>query len=68
METNMSKLDRMLRIFIAIVFIALFYTGTVPGTLGVIGLALAIIFLGTAILGSCPLYSLLGISTCPVKS
>ena len=63
----MSNLDRMLRIFAAFVFITLYYTDTVTGTPGIIGLALATIFLGTAILGSCPLYSLLGIRTCPNK-
>ena len=68
METNMSNLDRMLRIFAAFAFVILYYTGTVIGTLGIIGLALATVFLGTAIFGNCPLYTLLGIRTCPRKS
>lgn len=64
----MSNLDRTLRIIAAAVCIALFYSGTVPGALGVMGLAIATIFLGTAIFGNCPLYSLLGIRTCPKES
>lgn len=68
MDINMSNLDRMLRFFGAIIIIALYYTGTVIGSLGIIGLVLAIVLLGTAIFGNCPLYTLLGIRTCPNKS
>jgi hypothetical protein len=68
MQTNMSNLDRMLRIFVAFVFITLYYTSTVIGTPGIIGLAIATVFLGTAIFGNCPLYTLLGIRTCRRKS
>ena len=68
MQTNMSNLDRTLRIIAAFVLVILFYTNTVTDTLGLIGLALAVIFLGTAIMGNCPLYSLLGVSTCSRKA
>lgn len=68
MQINMSKPDRILRIAAAVAFVILFYTGTIPGTLGLIGLVVATIFLGTAIFGNCPLYTLLGVSTCPRKS
>ena len=68
MQINMSNLDRMLRIFAAFVFITLSYTGTVPVTVGLVGLGLATIFLATAIFGNCPLYTLLGIRTCPRKT
>lgn len=68
MQINMSTLDRMLRVVAAFLLFTLFYTGTVVGTPGVIGLALATIFLGTAIWGNCPLYTLLGVKTCPRES
>jgi len=68
MEINMSKLDRVLRIFTAFLFFVLYYTEMVMGTLGLIGLAVATVLLGTALVGSCPLYTLLGIRTCPAKS
>lgn len=67
MQINMGKLDRVLRIIAAFVFIILYYTGTVTGTLGLIGLLVAAIFLTTTIWGFCPLYNLLGIRTCPTK-
>lgn len=60
MKPNMSNLDRILRIVAASVCIILYYTGTVVGTPGVIGLALATILLVTAFTGNCPVYTLLG--------
>lgn len=60
MKINMSNLDRVLRIVAASVCIVLYYTGTVVGTPGVIGLALATVLLVTAFAGNCPVYTLLG--------
>ena len=58
--TNVGSVDRLLRIAIGIVLIALVFIGpqTPWGWLGLIPLA-------TGFLRTCPLYSLLGISTCP---
>jgi hypothetical protein len=67
MQINMSKLDRVLRFFVAFLLFMLYYTETVAGTAGLVGLSAATILLGTALVGSCPLYSLLGIRTCPAK-
>lgn len=63
----MSKLDQLLRTVAAFVLVILFYTGTVTGTLGIIGLVVASILLVTALFGSCPLYTLIGIRSCPNK-
>ncbi len=68
MTVNMGQADRFIRPVIAIVLIALYFTGTVSGTLGIIALVVAGIFLLTSVVGMCPLYSLFGISTCKVKS
>ncbi|MEM1358805.1 MAG: DUF2892 domain-containing protein [Bacteroidota bacterium] len=68
MTLNMGKADRFIRPLLAITFIALYFTGTVTGTVGIALLVLAGIFLLTSIVGTCPLYSLLGIRTCPVES
>ena len=68
MLINMSKLDRVLRVIIAFAFLVLYYTGMVTGTAGTVGLVLAAVLLGTVTFGYCPLYTLLGISTCPRKS
>jgi hypothetical protein len=67
MKTNVGNIDKLLRISMAIVFAVLYFTGTVTGTLGIVLLVLGGVFLLTALLGTCPIYSLVGISTCAVK-
>lgn len=67
MTINMGKADRIIRPLLAIAFIALYFTGTVTGTVGIVLLVLSAVFLLTSVVGTCPLYSLLGIRTCPVK-
>ncbi|WP_461482161.1 YgaP family membrane protein [Porticoccus sp.] len=62
MKTNVGNVDRIIRIILGLVLIALVFVGpqTPWGWIGVIPLA-------TGLLSSCPLYSLLGLSTCPTK-
>lgn len=67
MKTNVGTIDKVIRIAPAIVFAVLYFTGTVSGTLGIILLVLGGVFLLTSLMGTCPLYSMVGISTCPVK-
>lgn len=63
MKKNMGGTDRMIRIVIAIIAAILYFTGTVPGTLGIILLVVAGVFLLTSFLNFCPLYTVLGINT-----
>lgn len=63
MKTNEGTIDRVLRVLAGIVLIALAVTGSV-GAWGWIG----IVPLATGLLGWCPLYSVLGFSTCPMKA
>jgi len=59
MDINAGKIDRVIRAVLGIAIIALMFVG--PKTLwGLLG----IVPLGTAIVGFCPLYKLLGINTC----
>ena len=67
MKTNVGSIDKMVRIALAVVFAILYFTGTVTGTLGIVLLVLGAVFLFTALMGSCPLYAIFGISTCPVQ-
>jgi len=62
MKTNEGTVDRVLRIGGGLVLIALAATGTVGawGYIGVVPLLMGAI-------GYCPLYTLLGINTCPMK-
>ena len=67
MKKNMGTADRAIRTIIAAVAGVLYFTGTVSGTVGIIMLALAGIFLLTSLISFCPLYAPFGIKTCPVK-
>jgi hypothetical protein len=60
MKVNEGVIDRSLRVIAGLVLIGLAATGTV-GTWAYIG----IVPLLTGAIGMCPLYSLLGINTCP---
>ena len=62
MKTNEGVIDRSLRVIVGLVLIGLAATGTI-GMWGYIG----IIPLVTGAVGMCPLYSLLGINTCPAS-
>lgn len=59
---NEHVLDRAVRVVVGLGLLSLVFVGpqTLWGLLGIVPLA-------TGALGSCPLYTLLGIGTCPVK-
>ena len=61
-KSNVGGIDRTLRIIAGLALIALTLTGTI-GVWGWIG----VVPLLTAALGSCPLYTVLGMNTCPMK-
>jgi len=60
----MGTLDKTIRIAIAIVIAVLYYTETITGTMAIIALALAAIFVLTSFLSFCPLYVPFRINTC----
>jgi hypothetical protein len=63
MKTNESVLDRIIRVIVGIVFLALYFTGVVTGVVGIILIALGAILLLTGAIGFCPLYTLFKINT-----
>jgi hypothetical protein len=67
MKKNMGNIDRIVRILIAVVAAYLFLGGVVTGTGGIILMLIVAIFLLTSLVSFCPLYTVLGISTCPAK-
>jgi len=67
MKKNMGSADRVIRIVLAALFAGLYFGGVVTGTLGIVLLILGAVFLLTSLVGFCPLYTLFGLSTCPVK-
>ncbi len=63
----MGSADRIIRITIAIMLTVLFYNGIISGTWGIILIVLSSVFVLTSLVGFCPLYSVLGISSCKVE-
>lgn len=63
MKVNESKTDRIIRVAAGVLFLVLFLTKTVAGTLGIIVLVLGLALVVTGILGFCPIYALLKIKT-----
>ncbi len=67
MKKNMGSSDRIIRFIVAAIFIALYFTGTVTGILGIVLLVLAGVFILTSLVSFCPLYAPFGLSTCSNK-
>jgi hypothetical protein len=63
MKKNVGTIDKVIRILIALVIIALYFTNIIIGTLGIILLIVAAIFILTSLLSLCPIWMLLGLST-----
>ncbi|MEO8068941.1 MAG: DUF2892 domain-containing protein [Flavobacteriales bacterium] len=63
MKKNMSAADRVIRLLLAVLFAALYFSGAIPGTLGIVLVVLAAVFATTSFISFCPLYALFGMST-----
>ena len=61
-ERNVGSIDRILRVVIGLTMVVMSATGTIAawGYIGVVPLV-------TGLIGTCPLYRLLGLSTCPLS-
>ena len=68
MRKNMGSADRLVRLIVAVLVAVLYYNGTIAGTLGIVLLVLAGIFVLTSLVSFCPLYKPLGINTCKAKN
>lgn len=56
MKKNMGLIDRIIRVLIAVAVAILYFTNVISGTLAIILLVFAGIFILTSLIGSCPLY------------
>jgi hypothetical protein len=63
MKINESGLDRIIRVIVGIALLALYFTNTVTGGLGIVFIVLGAVALLTGAVGFCPLYTLLKINT-----
>lgn len=67
MEKNMGNADKLIRLIIAAIIAFLYYNESINGTLGVVLLIVAAVFVLTSFISICPLYTILGINTCAIK-
>lgn len=67
MKKNMGTADRIIRVVIAAVIAALYIADILTGTLGIVLLVLAGVFVLTSLISFCPLYAPFGLKTCPMK-
>lgn len=67
MKKNMGTIDKVIRIAVAIVIAALYFAGQISGTVAIVGLVFASVFILTSLIGFCPLYLPLGLSTLKKK-
>lgn len=68
MRTNVGRTDKIIRLVLGIVAAVIAFVvgaGSVPG---IILLVVAAVLIVTAFVGFCPLYRLLGINTCRVRT
>lgn len=65
MKKNIGITDRILRVLVAVIIAALYFTNVITGVTGIVLLALAAIFAVTSVLSFCPIYFALGMRTTP---
>jgi len=63
MKTNESMVDRIIRGVLGLGLLALYFSNTVTGTLGIVLAVVGAVALLTGLVGFCPLYSVLKIHT-----
>ena len=68
MKKNMGLTDSIFRIILAVVIGILYFTKTIDGTVALILMVLAVVFLLTSLISFCPLYTVFGFNTCKTKS
>jgi len=63
MKRNMSTVDRVIRTLIAVAVAVLYFMKVISGTVAIVLGIIAVVFLVSSLVGQCPGYNLLGIST-----
>ncbi|GAB2986535.1 DUF2892 domain-containing protein [Mucilaginibacter puniceus] len=67
MKANMGKFDRTLRLLVAVAIGALYFMQVISGTVAIVLLVVATIFILTSLISFCPLYYPFGINTCKTR-
>ncbi len=62
MKKNMGNADRVIRLIIALFIAVLYFTNVISGTLALVLLILAVIFLITSLIHFCPIYAIINMT------
>ena len=65
MGKNVGTVDRALRVIAGLALIAVFLFGGLASPWNWIALVVAVVLVGTSLIGFCPAYRLVGIRSCP---
>lgn len=68
MNANVGNADKLIRLVLAVVAAVVAFSVGASSALGIVLLVVAAVLLVTAAVGFCPLYRLIGMSTCKVKA
>lgn len=63
MKANVGGIDRIIRLLVSAVIVALYFMNVISGTWAIVLLVLAAVFTLTALVGTCPIYMALGMTT-----
>jgi hypothetical protein len=63
MKANMGSIDKIVRILAALIIASLYFTHIINGTVAIILLVIAAVFILTSFISFCPLYVPFGLST-----
>jgi len=63
MKPNVGTIDKIIRIALAALVAILYFTNVISGTLGIVLLVLAAVFVLTSLVSFCPIWAVFGINT-----
>lgn len=67
MKKNIGSTDKVIRLVVAALIAVLYFTKSIEGTTAIVLGVVAIILTLTSLISFCPLYTLLGTTTCKRK-
>ena len=67
MKKNMGSADRIIRLLLAVTVALLYFMEVISGTVAIVLLVLAAVFVLTSLVSTCPLYMPFGLSTCKIE-
>lgn len=64
MKKNMGAADKIIRVLVALIVGILIYANVLSGTWALVAGIVSLVLVATSLFSFCPLYTLLGLSTC----